>query len=86
MDELLDREEIIMTVNRLINIMAGFMVSLGLVLAHLNEQVDLSEPSWLWLCAFVGLNLFQSGFTGFCPAASIFKALGVKQDENACCS
>ena len=74
-----------MTVNRLINIMAGFMVSLGLVLAHLNGQVDLTQPSFLWLCVFVGLNLFQSGFTGICPAAFIFKALGAKDDGAACC-
>ncbi|MEY4725536.1 MAG: hypothetical protein RLZ36_163 [Pseudomonadota bacterium] len=74
-----------MTVNKLISIMAGFMVTLGLALAHLNGQVDLSSPSWLWLCAFVGLNLFQSGFTGFCPAGKIFKALGIKEDGNSCC-
>ena len=46
-----------MTVNKLINIMAGFMVTLGLALAHLNGQVDLSSPSWLWLCAFVGFTM-----------------------------
>ena len=74
-----------MTVNRLISIMAGFMVTLGLALAHFNGQVDLRTPSWLWLCAFVGLNLFQSGFTGFCPAGKIFKALGAKEDGNSCC-
>lgn len=73
-----------MTVNQLINIMAGFMVSLGLALAHFNGQVDLSTPSWLWLCAFVGLNLFQSGFTGICPAAKIFKLLGIKEGGKSC--
>jgi hypothetical protein len=34
---------------------------------------------WLWFTAFVGLNLFQSSFTGFCPAAMIFKAMGLKE-------
>ena len=75
-----------MTVNQLINILAGFMVSLGLALAHLNGQVDLSKPSWLWLCAFVGLNLFQSSFTGFCPAGKIFKVLGAKDSGKSCCA
>lgn len=74
-----------MTVNKLIYIMAGFMVLLGLSLAHFNGQVDLTKPSWLWLCVFVGLNLFQSGFTGFCPAAKIFKALGAKDESGSCC-
>jgi hypothetical protein len=34
--------------------------------------------AWIFLAAFVGANLLQSAFTGFCPAARIFKALGVK--------
>ncbi|ODV13255.1 MAG: hypothetical protein ABT20_02525 [Rubrivivax sp. SCN 70-15] len=75
-----------MTVNKLINIMAGFMMMLGLALAHFSGQVDLGRPSWLWLCAFVGLNLFQSAFTGFCPAAKVFKLLGAKDDGAACCA
>jgi len=54
-----------MTVNKLISIMAGFMVTLGLALAHFNGQVDLSSPSWLWLCAFVGLNLFHLDLQAF---------------------
>jgi len=33
---------------------------------------------WLFLTAFVGLNLIQASFTGFCPAAMIFKRLGIK--------
>jgi len=48
------------------------MVLLSLVLAHLFS------PYWLWLTAFVGLNLIQSSFTGFCPAALVFKRLGIK--------
>jgi hypothetical protein len=35
------------------------------------------SPLWLLLAAFVGLNLLQASFTGFCPAAMIFKAMGV---------
>ena len=67
-----------MTVNRMVSIMAGFMVLLSLMLAQITGQIDLFHPTWLWLTAFVGLNLFQMGFTGFCPAAMIFKKLGVK--------
>ena len=73
-----------MTVNRMVSIMAGFMVLLSLVLAHISHQIDLLHPTWLWLTAFVGLNLFQMGFTGFCPAAKLFKALGMKEATNAC--
>ena len=67
-----------MTVNSAVNAMAGFMVILSLVLGHFTGQIDMSSPSWLWLTAFVGANLFQSAFTGFCPAAKIFKAMGLR--------
>jgi len=73
-----------MTVNRMVSIMAGFMVLLSLVLAQIMGQIDLFHPTWLWLTAFVGLNLFQMGFTGFCPAALVFKALGFKESTAAC--
>jgi len=52
------------------------MVSLGL--AHFNGQIDLRHLSWLWLTFIVGANLFQMGFTGFCPAKKFFQALGAK--------
>lgn len=51
---------------------AGTMNLLGLLLAW---QVS---PWWLLLSAFVGLNLLQSAFTGFCPAAIVLKKLGAK--------
>ena len=56
-----------MTLERIVRIFAGavVLVSLGLAVA-----VNLS---WLWLTAFVGANLFQSGFTGLCPLASMLK-------------
>ncbi len=73
-----------MTVNRMVSIMAGFMVLLSLVLAQITGQIDLFHPTWLWLTAFVGLNLFQMGFTGFCPAAKVFKTMGLKEATNAC--
>lgn len=61
-----------MSIDRAVFALAGFMVLLSLLLAHYHT------PLWLWLTAFVGLNLFQSAFTGFCPAAIIFKRLGLK--------
>ena len=73
-----------MTVNRMVSVMAGFMVLLSLVLAQLTGQIDLLRPTWLWLTAFVGLNLIQMGFTGYCPAAKVFKALGFEEVTNAC--
>ncbi|MGV6818602.1 MAG: YgaP family membrane protein [Thiotrichales bacterium] len=67
-----------MTVNRVVTIFAGFMVMLSLALAHIYGQIDITKFGWTWFTAFVGFNLFQSGFTGFCPLASILRALGVK--------
>ncbi len=67
-----------MTVNRVVTIFAGFMVMLSLALAHMMGQIDITKMSWLWLTAFVGFNLFQSGFTGFCPLASILRKIGLK--------
>ena len=61
-----------MTVNRLVMMFAGALILASLTLAHFHS------PNWLYFTAFVGLNLFQSAFTGFCPLAIILKKLGVK--------
>lgn len=61
-----------MSIDRAVMAFAGFVVLLGLVLSQVYS------PFWLLLTAFVGLNLLQSSFTGFCPAATIFKKLGLK--------
>lgn len=67
-----------MTVDRIVHLVAGLMVLLGLGLAHyLNEN-------WLLLPAFVGLNLAQSGLTNFCPLAFMLRKAGVP--EGNCCS
>lgn len=71
-----------MGVGALINLMAGSMILLGFVLAHVTGQVDMLSLSWLWLPAFVGLNLIQFAFTGFCPAKNVFEKLGFKK---SCC-
>ena len=66
-----------MTVNQWVRIIAGFFIMLSLILAHFNGQVDLTHLSWLWFTAFVGINLFQSGFTKFCPLEMFLKKVGI---------
>ena len=77
-----------MTVNNAVNVMSGTLVIIGLAFSHLSGAIDMTNISWLWLVAFVGVNLFQMGFTDFCPAKIIFKALGLKDSNNnsSCCS
>lgn len=64
-----------MTLDRVILAFAGLMVGLSLALT-----VWVS-PHFVWLTAFIALNMVQSAFTGFCPAAMAFKALGVRKCE-----
>lgn len=61
-----------MSVGRAVIAFAGALIMISLVLSQVHSGY------WLVLTAFVGLNLFQSAFTGFCPAARIFKSLGLK--------
>ena len=61
-----------MTVDRAVLAFAGFMVLLSLGLTYFVH------PAWALLTVFVGLNLLQSAFSGFCPAAMVFKRLGFK--------
>ncbi|HNA82145.1 MAG TPA: DUF2892 domain-containing protein, partial [Thiobacillaceae bacterium] len=68
-----------MTIERLIRILAGIMILLSLALAHFTGQVDMASLSWLWFTAFIGLNLLQSGFTGFCPPEKLLKKLGFQE-------
>ncbi|MCE1181937.1 MAG: DUF2892 domain-containing protein [Rhodocyclales bacterium] len=73
-----------MTSERIIRIMAGFFVMLSLALGYHGSPIFVSE--WfLAFTAFVGFNLFQSGFTGFCPPELLLKKLGVKSDGGSCC-
>lgn len=62
-----------MNLDRAVMAFAGVMVLVSLVLARYVS------PYWVWLTVFVGLNLIQASFTGFCPAAKVFKAIGVKE-------
>jgi hypothetical protein len=61
-----------MTVDRAVLRFAGFMVLLSVALGYYVS------PYWYWLTVFVGANLIQSSFTGFCPAARVFKKIGCK--------
>lgn len=72
-----------MTIERAIRILAGFFVLLSLALGVEASPVFVS-PWFLAFTAFVGLNLFQSGFTGFCPPSFLLKKLGFKEDGAAC--
>jgi len=73
-----------MSIERIIRIMAGVMILLSLALAHFTGQIDMTSLSWLWLTAFIGLNLLQSGFTGFCPPEKLLKKLGFKEGGSCC--
>ncbi len=73
-----------MTVERIMRILAGFMILLSLALAHFTDQIDLTGMSWLWFTTFIGFNLLQSGFTGFCPPEFLLKRMGFKEGGSAC--
>jgi hypothetical protein len=61
-----------MTIDNAVLSFAGLVVLTGLALGWLVS------PWWLLLTAFAGLNMMQAGFTGVCPAALIFRQLGLK--------
>jgi hypothetical protein len=66
-----------MTIDRYLRMIAGFFVMLSLALGYWMH------PYWYFFTAFVGLNLFQSAFTNWCPMMSILEALGIKHCEHA---
>ena len=61
-----------MTIDRVVFAVAGGFILISLLLAHYHSEL------WLWFTAFVGANLLQSAFIGFCPMAIVLKKLGVK--------
>lgn len=69
-----------MSVERYIRIFAGLFVLVSLALGVGGSPFFVNE-NFLWFAAFVGANLFQSGFTRFCPLESILRRLGVKSAE-----
>ena len=69
-----------MTVERGLRLMAGAIILLSLTLAHFLSLY------WLWLTVFVGLNLLQSGFTNWCPAMAMLRAVGLRNANCSLCS
>ena len=64
-----------MSVEHAVEAFAGFMVLLSVALSYFVH------PGWMWLTVFVGVNLFQQSFTGFCPAAIVMKKVfGLKPE------
>lgn len=61
-----------MNVDRMVLAIAGVFIVGSLILSQIHS------PYWLLFTAFVGLNLFQASFTGFCPLAKILSAMGVR--------
>lgn len=61
-----------MSIDRIVFAFAGLVILTSLLLSIYHS------PYWLWLTDFVGANLFQSAYTGFCPLVFILKAMGKK--------
>ena len=72
-----------MTIDRLIRIFAGTFILLSLALGVEGSPLFVSKW-WLAFTAFVGLNLFQYGFTNFCPLGWMLKKAGVPESKVAC--
>ncbi len=64
-----------MTVERYLRLIAGFFVMLSVALGYLET------PYWFLFTAFVGLNLFQSAFSNWCPMITFLKKLGVRSGD-----
>ena len=69
-----------MTAERIVRIVAGFFILLSLLLGVEGSPLFASK-NFLWFTVFVGLNLFQSGFTSICPLNNILAKFGIK---NSC--
>jgi hypothetical protein len=67
-----------MTIERAIRCLAGTMILISLTLAWLVH------PWFLGFTAFIGVNLIQSSFTGFCPPEWLFRRMGLKDGGSAC--
>jgi len=62
-----------MNIHRYIHAIAGTFILISLAAGHYHS------PYWYWFTAFVGANLLQSAFTGFCPMEKILGGLGVAE-------
>ena len=73
-----------MNVDNFINVFAGTFILLSLALGVQASPI-FHSANWLWFTAFVGANLLQFGFTGFCPLGFMLKKLGVKESCAGAC-
>ncbi len=64
-----------MSIEKTLRLVAGFFILMSVSLAVLHNI------NWLWFTGFVGLNLFQSGLTNWCPLVTILKKAGIKSCE-----
>jgi len=64
-----------MSLERAVEAFAGFMVLLSVALTYFVH------PGFVWLTVFVGANLFQQAFTGFCPAAMLLRKIGLRGER-----
>lgn len=64
-----------MNIDRIVFAVAGAFILASVLLAVLHSF------HWLWFTAFVGANMFQAAFSGFCPMAKILKGIGLKSGE-----
>ncbi|HEX5674747.1 MAG TPA: DUF2892 domain-containing protein [Azonexus sp.] len=73
-----------MTIDSIIRIMAGFFILLTLALGIEGSPIFVSKWA-LAFTGFVGFNLFQSGFTGFCPPEKLLAKMGFKRGNGGSC-
>lgn len=64
-----------MSIDRIVMAFAGSMILITLALSQLHHV------NWLWFTAFVGANMLQAAFTGFCPLATMLKKMGAKPGQ-----
>lgn len=64
-----------MNIDRMVFRFAGIFILISLLLSRIHSL------NWLWVTAFVGANMLQASFTGFCPLAKILSRLGIKPGE-----
>uniref|UniRef100_A0A7C4MPC0 DUF2892 domain-containing protein n=1 Tax=Desulfatirhabdium butyrativorans TaxID=340467 RepID=A0A7C4MPC0_9BACT len=64
-----------MTIDKLVFRIAGIFILVSLILAVFHSYY------WLWFTAFVGANMIQASFTGFCPMAKLLKRIGIQPGE-----
>jgi hypothetical protein len=65
--------------NRIAHAFAGSLVLISIILTHLTDN-----KNWLWIAAFVGINLLQNSMTNWCLLHQILKKIGVKNTESSC--